>query len=863
MPNLEKQFGLAGSRPAAALPQLRVGSLFTGVGGIDLGLAWAGLETVWQVEIKPYARKVLEKHWPGVQKFEDVTKCGRHNLEPVDIITGGYPCQDHSIAGTGGGLGTPGNPTKRSGLWFEYLRIIRELRPRWVLVENVSQLLHTADGDTVLSGIEGEGYSCWPLVVGAEILGAPHERKRAWILCRRNEAELGILFEAASAEQWALPPECSAKLRAAQEIWDYWKRELAGPSREYPDRVTTPTATMIIEPDWPGARIWKTASGRPRKLMNNGSDSSMSWILEMAVRALDQHNDNLKPTPGKCEEFMGFPSGWTDLGTDGDMDAAWEKMRRGIFGPRYWRERFRALGNAAVPQIAMLLGCFIKHYESQIAIRGHAGIPEFKEANMNENHSAQHLGGVQRREEFPLAEAGHEPASPVAGNGHGVTPPPDGCDAKGQQGNGDSNLIGEAEAYLRSYLSFPDDKYFLPLALFAALEHCWDQCFDEVPYLSVGAPVKSAGKTRVLELLSFLAGEERAILVDGSITEAALYTEIDGRKTILIDESERLRNPSSPFRPILNGGYRRGQFVYRKSGGQNVKFPNFCPKVFSHIGDLYDSLRDRCIVVQMQRTMGGSRREYGRAVAQAEGNAIGERMQEAISASVDGIRKAYRQYHELYSTLAFLRDRDREIWKPLFSLCQALAPSRIPELERSAADIAALKTIPIRPVQALAEEEKKSEDKEYAERLLADSISAMGKNEKMTTGQLARLLRDLPTSPWRTYRGSGITDDASGAMMMASLLKRFGVEPRTIRVRPKGEPNSTAKGYRRADLVAGVERAGLPLGGGKGRNPVTPVAMASEVTFGPGESQGELREYPARPDRDAVEEQGFVSVGKR
>src|ERR1035438_9024128 len=106
------------------------------------------------------------------------------------------------------------------------------------------------------------------------------------------------------------------------------------------------------------------------------------------------------------------------------------------------------------------------------------------------------------------------------------------------------------EAYLRSYLSFPDDRYFLPLSLFAILEHCWDDCFDEVPYLSVSAMVKSAGKTRVLELLSFLAGEERAILVDGSVTVAALYTEIEEKKVILIDKSERLQNPHSLFRPI-------------------------------------------------------------------------------------------------------------------------------------------------------------------------------------------------------------------------------------------------------------------------------------------------------------------------
>jgi hypothetical protein len=431
------------------------------------------------------------------------------------------------------------------------------------------------------------------------------------------------------------------------------------------------------------------------------------------------------------------------------------------------------------------------------------------------------------------------------------------------KGDGSIDVIAGAEAYLRSYLSFPDSRYFLPLALFAALEHCWDECFDEVPYLSVGAAVKSAGKTRVLELLSFLAGDERAVLVEGSITEAALYTEIAQGKTILIDESERLRTPRSPFRPILNSGYRRGQSVLRKAGGHNVKFSTYCPKVFSHIGDVYDSLRDRCIVVRMQRTMGGKRKEYCRAVAQQEGSAIGQRMQEAVSARVEEIRNAYQQYHELYPSLRFLRDRDREIWKPLFSLCQVLAPSLIPELERSAADIAALKTIPARPFESLAQEEMESEETEYAERLLADAVAVMAGTDKMTTGELARRLRELPTSPWRTYRGSGITADTSGAMVMASLLKRFGVEPRTIRVRPKGERSSTAKGYKLADLIAAAGRAGLPLGGGKGRNPVTQGAVDGETACGPGQPQGEQCGNATVTARHAVKGQGFTLDGDR
>ena len=132
----------------------------------------------------------------------------------------------------------------------------------------------------------------------------------------------------------------------------------------------------------------------------------------------------------------------------------------------------------------------------------------------------------------------------------------------------------------------------------------------------------------------------------------------------------------------------------------------------------------------MQRTMGGNRKEYCRAVAQQEGSAISVRLHEALSARLDEVRAAYRHDHELYRRLGFLRDRDREIWLPLFSLCQVLAPSRMPELERSAADIAALKTAPARPFEALAEEERESEEMEYAERLLADAIVVMARDRE-------------------------------------------------------------------------------------------------------------------------------------
>jgi hypothetical protein len=231
-------------------------------------------------------------------------------------------------------------------------------------------------------------------------------------------------------------------------------------------------------------------------------------------------------------------------------------------------------------------------------------------------------------------------------------------------------------------------------------------------------------------------------------------------------------------------------------------------------------------------------------------------LHEAVSARLGDIRAAYRHDHELHRRLGFLLERDREIWKPLFSLCQALAPSRMPELERSAADIAALKTVPARPFESLAQEEKEAEEMEYAERLLADAIVAMGGNEKMATGELARRLRDLPTSPWRTFRGNGITPDASGAMTMASLLRRFGVEPKTIRLKAKGEPNSTAKGYVLADLIAAAERAGLLSYGEPGRNPVTPEA--GDAPCGPERSRVELLVNKPRPEPASSDTQGLV-----
>ena len=174
---------------------MKVGSLFAGIGGFDLGFERAGMQTTWQVEQDPYCLAVLAKHFPDAQRFEDVCDVGAHNLEPVDLICGGFPCQDLSGAGKGAGL-----DGERSGLWSEFARIIRELRPRYVVVENVPDLLAgrgkrwpVAPVSRVLGDLSESGYDAEWSVLSAAEFGAPHLRERVWIVAypRSDGRDLG------------------------------------------------------------------------------------------------------------------------------------------------------------------------------------------------------------------------------------------------------------------------------------------------------------------------------------------------------------------------------------------------------------------------------------------------------------------------------------------------------------------------------------------------------------------------------------------------------------------------------------------------------------------------------------------------
>jgi len=157
--------------------------LFSGIGGFSLGLERAGMRTVAFCEIDPYCRAVLRKHWPGVPIFEDVRTLNASDVRHVDVICGGFPCQDISNAGLKMGI-----EGARSGLWSEYGRLIGDIRPKFAIVENVAAINFRGLG-RVLADLTSLGYDAEWHVIPAASIGAPHERERCWVIAHPKGVE--------------------------------------------------------------------------------------------------------------------------------------------------------------------------------------------------------------------------------------------------------------------------------------------------------------------------------------------------------------------------------------------------------------------------------------------------------------------------------------------------------------------------------------------------------------------------------------------------------------------------------------------------------------------------------------------------
>ena len=281
------------------MDKLTFGSLFAGIGGFDLGFERAGMACKWQVEINDYATKVLAKHWPNVYRERDIKQCGRHNLERVDVICGGFPCQDISYAGLGAGL-----DGERSGLFFEALRVVRELQPRAVVLENVAGLL-TRGLDRVLGSLAEVGFGAEWHCIPAAAVGAPHIRDRVFILGYANGNRWNARKQARKATRHWIPAVATSSYASS----------MADTRRKHGKR-------------WPS--VEEQANGKKAK--------RNEAINNTERRSQVEHNP--RPRSLQCQLW------WQSEPSVG----------RVANGVPHRVDRLRGLGNAVVPQVAEYVG---------------------------------------------------------------------------------------------------------------------------------------------------------------------------------------------------------------------------------------------------------------------------------------------------------------------------------------------------------------------------------------------------------------------------------------------------------------------------------------------------------------------------
>ena len=295
---------------------MRVLDLFAGIGGFTLGLERAGFETVAFCEIEPYAQKVLKKNWPEVPIYDDVRHITAERLISdgirVDVITGGFPCQDISLAGEKAGI-----EGERSGLWSECARLLSELRPRYAIFENVTNLLNGDRGNwfkRVLWDISQVGYDAEWHCIPASQLGAHHHRDRVWIICYpRGE----VLLEDSRYRQW----------RDAESVVE--GRDTQGK--------------------------WKCNTDAIGRSSENVADALYPRLQRRIHRWTNQERQDKSGHLGCSSSTHGQPrqSSW-------DIEPNVGRVANGIPSRSH---RLKCLGNAVVPPIPQLIGEAIKEAE--------------------------------------------------------------------------------------------------------------------------------------------------------------------------------------------------------------------------------------------------------------------------------------------------------------------------------------------------------------------------------------------------------------------------------------------------------------------------------------------------------------------
>ena len=323
---------------------MNVLSLFSGIGGIDLGLERAGMRTVAFCEREPAAQHWLREHWPEVPIFNDVcTLSGQSFRGTVDLIAGGFPCQPFSVAGR-----QKGTQDERH-LWPHFARLIGEIRPRWVLAENVPGI-RTIAADLVLEDLEKLGYTAWPLVVGADDVGAPHRRKRVWIVARygrkivahrdgggRRDERIGGLLDGFGAS-------CGddADGRGIRPVGEPTGAGLEG-------HRTDAGEPQEAESRHAGAHRWPARPGEPQ---HDWEAPRLAHTAKQSPRGARQSRE--------VADSRSLESG---MGNSADGLPRWMAG----YTSAHRREALKALGNAVVPQVVEIIGRAIIEADKMIS----------------------------------------------------------------------------------------------------------------------------------------------------------------------------------------------------------------------------------------------------------------------------------------------------------------------------------------------------------------------------------------------------------------------------------------------------------------------------------------------------------------
>ena len=337
---------------------LTFGSLFAGVGGFDLGFERAGMRQLFACEIDKTCNAVRRRHWPDEETFTDVTALTvRSTDRRPNVLCGGFPCQDVSVAGRRAGL-----DGARSGLWWEFARVIGEFAPEWVCIENVPGLLSSNGGrdmGAVLWSLGQLGYGWAYRVLDSQWFGVPQRRRRVFIVgraggCARSAAE--VLFERESLP-WDSPPRRKAGAEVAgclETVTGDWSRSepgsglvthtLTGEGHDASEDWTGRGVPLVpIQPVVAGFKRGQGAAARSDGFQieqaptltssDSGTQQSPGVMIGPCVRRM---------TPRECERLQGFPDDWTRWRANGSEIAD---------GPRY-----RMCGNAVTVNVAEWIG---------------------------------------------------------------------------------------------------------------------------------------------------------------------------------------------------------------------------------------------------------------------------------------------------------------------------------------------------------------------------------------------------------------------------------------------------------------------------------------------------------------------------